>query len=537
MSSNLTINNNQSIGAVIGETTSHDLEFIVDVDQNEIRPVEVGEYVGISYGNNRYAIGLVTEITRVNNEIISSFANSPSSVSRMNELSMYPGSQRIVASVSVQGILNENGQLIRPRYPPAPGAEVIRDPTEILDVVFAGGGVKVGNLVANPEVEVSLDINKLISRHFSVLAVTGAGKSYTVSVILDEIMKNMPFASIVILDPHQDYFYLRENTEYGNKVQIFTPSGDGNSSRIKFKISNFDNTKIMDIIGLRENASRQRSFLSNVLTEMRNANENWDLSDVREEINTQLNNPEISAQTKSLGYSVLNYLNWVVGEDFLDALVETPLTSPNEPCLTKKGQMTIIGTGLLDNRAKGFLVEEVLKKIFTGAVNYRRGTNPENALEGPILVILEEAHQFIPGFNEKSSCRGIIKQIAGEGRKFGVGLGIISQRPGKVDENVLSQCNTQITLKITNPKDQNAIGSASESITQDLLNDLPGLNTGEAIINGSAITSPAFVKIRQLDLTPGGDDIDIESEWVTPNENEDVVTSSVDPEPDYEGMV
>jgi len=85
----------------------------------------------------------------------------------------------------------------------------------------------------------------------------------------------------------------------------------------------------------------------------------------------------------------------------------------------------------------------------------------------------------------------------------------VTQRPGKVDDDVLSQCNSQIIMRMTNPMDMNAVRNAAESLSQDLFEDLPGLNKGEAIIVGELIKTPAMVKVTGRICSEGGSDIDI----------------------------
>jgi len=99
--------------------------------------------------------------------------------------------------------------------------------------------------------------------------------------------------------------------------------------------------------------------------------------------------------------------------------------------------------------------------------------------------------------------------IAAEGRKFGVFLTLITQRPSKIDQDVLSQCNSQIILRITNPKDQRAVQDASEQLGESLMRDLPGLNVGEAIIVGPLTRVPLIVKVRERISREGGADIDL----------------------------
>ena len=518
------------IGAVLSKTTPSEFQFIIDIEQTENRPVEIGEYVGFSLFGSP-AIGVVTDIERVNEEIIDSLANSPASINRMRELAMEPGAEKLVATVKVQGYVEENGRVIRPRYPPLPGTAVYRDPNEELIAAMGQGQIEVGNLLANPDVPVTLNVQNLLSRHFSVLAVTGAGKSYTVAVILNEIMRNFPNASIVVIDPHADYFFFRNL--FPRRVQIFTPNGNDNTTRIRFKIRNFTLNQLAEFANITSKMTNLLDKFEEAYRTLIQQGDDFDFNDIRRYLESIRGNQELSSKDRSFAANVLRRMRFIPEEVFLDGTVETDLYNPSAPSLVDRGQMTIIGTGLLPKRGKEALVNQVLRRIFDGAVALRQGLD-EPRVPGPVLVVVEEAHQFAPPQN--TDCKEIISQIAAEGRKFGVGLGIISQRPGKIDENVLSQCNTQITLKITNPKDQNAIANASETMSADFMKDLPGLNVGEAIITGSAIGLPSMVRIRRIDVQRGGDDVDIIREW-TEREEENYMVASVEDESDLEDLV
>ncbi|MEM2791409.1 MAG: ATP-binding protein, partial [Thermofilaceae archaeon] len=106
----------------------------------------------------------------------------------------------------------------------------------------------------------------------------------------------------------------------------------------------------------------------------------------------------------------------------------------------------------------------------------------------------------------------IIKTIASEGRKFGVFLILVTQRPSRIDADALSQCNSQIILRITNPYDQRAVAEASERLGEEIMRDLPGLNVGEAIIVGELTRVPVIVKVRRRVTREGGADIDLVEE-------------------------
>ncbi len=128
----------------------------------------------------------------------------------------------------------------------------------------------------------------------------------------------------------------------------------------------------------------------------------------------------------------------------------------------------------------------------------------------PFLLLVEEAHNFCPerGLSKAMSSK-ILRTIASEGRKFGMGLCVVSQRPARIDKNVLSQCNTQIILKITNPNDLRAISQSIEGFSSDLEDEIKLLQPGVALIVGEVVEQPIIVNIRVKRSHHGGGSIDI----------------------------
>ena len=129
-----------------------------------------------------------------------------------------------------------------------------------------------------------------------------------------------------------------------------------------------------------------------------------------------------------------------------------------------------------------------------------------------IFIVVEEGHTFAPA-QEASISRAVIKKIAAEGRKFGVGLAIISQRPNKLDADVTSQCNTIIAMRIKNPDDQRFIAKTSDYFSEADLRELPSLSTGEALVTGRAILAPLVVKVGPKTLIHGGESPDVVKVW------------------------
>jgi DNA helicase HerA-like ATPase len=121
-------------------------------------------------------------------------------------------------------------------------------------------------------------------------------------------------------------------------------------------------------------------------------------------------------------------------------------------------------------------------------------------LKLPVLLVLEEGHNFAPGKAETAAEKAaveITRQIAQEGRKFGVGLVLISQRPGRLDETVLSMCNSFIVMRMVNPNDQRFVRNVIESLGEDDVRMLPDLDVGEALFSGQFISFPVLAKVKE----------------------------------------
>jgi DNA helicase HerA-like ATPase len=130
----------------------------------------------------------------------------------------------------------------------------------------------------------------------------------------------------------------------------------------------------------------------------------------------------------------------------------------------------------------------------------------------PVIVAIEEAHSFLP-VDRDTDAKYMASKIAREGRKFGVSLIIISQRPSRVDQDVLSQMGSLAVSRITQPKDQSYIVESSELVTEELARYLPSLNVGEVLLLGQWVTLPSMAKVDKVEEKLLGADIDAVSEW------------------------
>ncbi len=336
---------------------------------------------------------------------------------------------------------------------------------------------------------------EILYKHICILAKSGSGKSYTMAVMVEEMIKNK--IPVVIIDPHGEYVSLRhpnlEKNEmkympkfgikpksYLRNVIEFSPLCAKNRDAIPIFLDEI-NLSFQDLLNLVPRATPlQRGILYEAFKKAKERRV-YLLRDIIELIKEAKSNAKWNLLPQ------------------LEQIYSTQIFSPNFTSLNeivKKGQCSIINLRGTPPYIQEILVSQLLNKLF----NERRNENIP-----PLLVVIEEAHRFCPERGEGKSMAGdIIKMIATEGRKFGIGLAVVTQRPARVDKNVISQCNTHIILKTTNPNDVKAIVSSVEGLNSDAINEIQRLPVGTAIISGLPLAAPIFVEIRVRETLHGG---------------------------------
>ncbi len=184
--------------------------------------------------------------------------------------------------------------------------------------------------------------------------------------------------------------------------------------------------------------------------------------------------------------STVHALTWRIEQRFVDSFTFDSSQHLDLPEIFKPGQCTVLPLNEIDERDQQVVVATLLRRLYKARMETERGKvrAGEFYLPYPVFVLLEEAHHFAPGGTDVVST-SILKQVLAEGRKFGIGVGLISQRPGKLNSDVLSQCQTQCIMRIVNEIDQNSVASAIEGVGRDLLNNLPALSKGQVIVAGA----------------------------------------------------
>ena len=405
------------------------------------------------------------------------------------------GIARIIGYRDAQGIVK------LPTIPFRPGAHVFRAEEPLIAEVLGlkhrpNSGAYVG-LLRNHALKVELDINQLVQRHVSVLAKTGGGKSYLLGVLIEELLRHK--VTCVIVDPHGEYGSLRfaaekngvhtrfgvESQGFARQVQEYSPDVSLNPSAkpLTFSLRHLDPRDLLVFMGL----SNVKAFLpplKQIIERVAASNPEFTVHDlvraaeggegaVAEMLHERL---EYVEQTKLLG---------PVG------------TSLND--LVKKGEATLINLRGIAPDVQELVVARIATTLFD---NRKKDKIP------PMFLVIEEAHNFAPQ-QGTAACSRVLKNIASEGRKFGLGLCVVTQRAARIDKSVLSQCNTQLILQVTNPLDLKAIAQSIEGLTNGMTEMIQSLPVGVALITGGGYHTPLFCEVRPRATRHGGESVQI----------------------------
>jgi DNA helicase HerA-like ATPase len=217
------------------------------------------------------------------------------------------------------------------------------------------------------------------------------------------------------------------------------------------------------------------------------------------------------------GSSTIAALSWKIDTRFGDGnIVFDPFQHLALSEIFQPGQCTVLQLNELDERDQQVIVATLLRRLYDARMDTEKKKvqpNDEKYLPYPVFVLLEEAHHFAPHGGDVITT-GILKQVLAEGRKFGIGVGLISQRPGKLDPDVLSQCLTQCIMRIVNEVDQKSVATAVEGVGRELLDNLPALSKGQAIVAGAAVNTPVICRVRTRVTPHGGESKDAPAEWL-----------------------
>jgi DNA helicase HerA-like ATPase len=422
---------------------------------------------------------------------------------------------------------------VNPRIPPQPGDPIYLASSETLSRMLSPrqaaqpGSAHIGSLLTREpgEVPIVLSVKDVVSTHLAILASTGSGKSYTAGVLVEELMQSHNRASVLIVDPHGEYHTMQAiqgedqfagDDGYRPEVKIFTPDkikvrfSTLTEADVKYLLPEGTSDKMLHFLGQafrslndQLKAEGKRDYL-------------YSYYDLRDHVQKQQFGKEGENAGDGGNVSSIQGLLWR-----LDARFDRPdgIFSADEHIplqdMFRPGRCTILQLSDIEQHEQQVIVGTLLRRVNKARMMTVReeATSGENFLNYPVFTLLEEAHRFAPAGASVVSTN-VLKQILSEGRKFGVGIGLITQRPGKLDQDVLSQCMTQIIMRIVNPIDQQTVAQSVEGAGRAMLAELPALTKGQAIISGVGINTPVMCRIRPRLTKHGGETFDAPAEWM-----------------------
>ena len=301
---------------------------------------------------------------------------------------------------------------------------------------------------------------------------------------------------------------MRERNGYQARVRVYKPE------QVKVRISTLTMGDMRHL--LPEMTEKQQYLLSRGLRKVNEIKRGtpWTVADLKSAIKNVSKQKGDDDSEGADDFSTVHALTWRIDQRFVDSFTFDDMEHLDLPEIFKPGQCTILQLNEVDERDQQVVVATLLRRLNKARMDTERGKvhSGELYLPYPVFVLIEEAHHFAPGGTEVVST-AILKQVLAEGRKFGIGVGLISQRPGKLDSDVLSQCQTQCIMRIVNEIDQKSVASAIEGVGRDLLDNLPALSKGQVIIAGAAVNTPVICRVRQRITQHGGESKDAPDMW------------------------
>jgi DNA helicase HerA-like ATPase len=523
--------------------------FTADLEQDE-----EGVSPTVTIGDEDIAIGRLGSYVRVQQGTLKVIAI----VARMTEREKLPPApagdagteedREPVALRTIQlvpvGSLNGNGEFERgiSAYPTT-GAEVHAIGRADLTKMFRRfeeRGYDVGSLSSSPELRVHLDPSPLFGRHCAILGQTGAGKSWAVASLLQKAVRLMPRAHVILLDLHGEYrrAFTEQQARFINAVDLEMP----------YWLMTYGELCDLLIDRTEFAAHNQIAFFREMLNTLRQAEGSrlglprttvdtpifFSLDDLRRKIQEE-NERMVPGATKLVKGPMhgefdrfLMRLDSRLNDNRYDFLLKPRLRSASGSLQdllrdfvglgVPRAPITVIDMSPVPFDVRPTVTAQIGRLAFE--FNY---WNPRYA-EFPILLVCEEAHAYIRRESDVQfeGARRSMERIAKEGRKYGVGLTVISQRPHELSETVLSQCGTFVCLRMTNPDDQDYVRKLVPEAERDLVNILAGLRRGEALVLGEAAALPGRLLFDPPDPTPRSDDVDFYRQWREGPEDLDV---------------
>ena len=423
---------------------------------------------------------------------------------------------------------------------PIPGSKVYPVSGEDLKQMFAAderAHIEIGTVYPTKDVRAALYVDPLLGKHFALLGSTGTGKSTAAALIMHRICDQSPEGHIVMVDPHGEY-----SAAFKGHGELFNVD----NLAMPYWLMNFE--EHCEVFVTSSGAERQRDMdiLAKCLLQARAKNRAADglskltvdspipytLSDLTNAITHEMG--LLNKATDTAPYMRLKtkidelksdpryqfMFSGMLVADSMGAFIAKIFRLP-----ARGKPISIIDVSGVPSDIVSVVVAVLSRLVFDYAIWSR------SEAQRPVLLICEEAHRYIPSDKTSSgqAVRKVLERIAKEGRKYGVSLGLITQRPSDLAEGVLSQCGTIIAMRLNNDRDQAFVKSAMPEGSRGFLDVIPALRNRECIVCGEGVSIPIRVSFDDLerDRCPASSDPNFSLLWKQTGEEEAMVARVV----------
>jgi len=423
---------------------------------------------------------------------------------------------------------------------PLPGQEIYLATVEELRRIYAKPDkptIKVGSVAQARGLPVHLLTNELLGKHFAILGTTGSGKSCAVALLIHSIIEEYPHSHIILLDPHNEYY-----SAFPEKAEIIDPT----SLEIPHWLLTLEESIELFIGRTEYAATRQTNILKDAILQARkNFPEQavpiekitvdtpvpYRLGDLVSNINSS--KPEQTSKAESHAKILAKIETLRADKRFEFLLRPDNNVSDNLADLLSQlfripdqgKPLTIIDLSGVPSDVMDVVVSVLCRIIFDFAI-----WNPKRS-EIPLFLVCEEAHRYAPRSKEAAfqPTKRALARIAKEGRKYGVGLALVTQRPSELSESILSQCNTIVALRMSNEQDQQFVRRALPDSVRSLVDALPTLRTREALVVGEGTAVPVRMLFDEIpkDRRPHSADVPYAEAWKKECGDEEMVRDVV----------
>ncbi len=472
----------------------------MSVTEAALGKLSVGSFVEIAVGSHGYAIALITA------------------------LELQSAAHAIIAKVDLLGevLYHEDGRVLFQRgvshYPPV-GSPVTPIAQERLARIYdpsAPNVIEVGTLALDPSVRAHVDVDEMLSKHFALLGATGVGKSSGVALLLREILRVRPEQRVFLLDPHNEYA-----PSFADHGRVITQA----DLRLPYWLFNFE--EFVDaIFRARPGVEDEVAILGKAIVAAKNLQ-----ARERDAMRSTLRR----AGAGDFGFTVdtpvpyrFTDLIKIIDDDMgkLEKRSDVPIyqrlltrlrSLASDPRYAFMFEEATVGGDIMPDILDGLfnltdadrpmtvmqlagLPAEVVDSVVSVLARMAFELGLWSAGAVPLLLVCEEAHRYAPadrglGFGPT---RKAISRIAKEGRKYGVSLGLVTQRPADLDPTIISQCSTLFAMRMANDRDQAIVRAAVSDAAEAMIAFVPALGTREVFAFGEAVPLPTRIRFGQL---------------------------------------